>query len=128
MKKRGRESLSPDRKAKTNSTSAGSPHRGLICSAFLVVLVGAVQICAPLISSWQSPIGRMFSPVLMFYGDPVMLEFIFGILAYYLSTLIFVPSCQFPNALLLIIVLFYTPVRKLFYGIDKMFPYFLKKC
>lgn len=59
-------------------------YRGLICSAFLVVLVGAVQICAPLISSWQSPIGRMFSPVLMFYGDPVMLEFIFGILAYYL--------------------------------------------
>lgn len=59
-------------------------YRGLICSAFLAVLVGAVQIFAPLISSWQSPIGRMFSPVLMFYGDPVMLEFIFGILAYYL--------------------------------------------
>ena len=59
-------------------------YRGLICSAFLAVLVGAVQICTPVISSWQSPIGRMFSPVLMFYGDPVMLEFIFGILAYYL--------------------------------------------
>lgn len=41
-------------------------YRGLICSAFLAVLVGAVQIFAPLISSWQSPIGRMFSPVLMF--------------------------------------------------------------
>ena len=54
-------------------------YRGLICSAFLTVLVGAVQICTPVISSWQSPIGGVLSPVLMFYGDPVMLEFIFGI-------------------------------------------------
>ena len=41
-------------------------YRGLICSAFLTVLVGAVQIFAPLISSWQSPIGRLLSPVLIF--------------------------------------------------------------
>ncbi len=66
--------------------------RGLICSAFLTCLVGAVQICSPVISSWQSPLGGMLSPVLMFYGDPVMLEFIFGILAYYL--LRFLYGCQ----------------------------------
>lgn len=55
-------------------------YRGLICGAFLAVLVGTVQVFAPMISSWQSPL----SPVLTFYGDPVMLEFLFGILAYYL--------------------------------------------
>ena len=59
-------------------------YRGLICSAFLVILVGMVQIFAPAISSWQSPIGNVLSPFLIFYGDPVMLEFLFGILAYYL--------------------------------------------
>lgn len=59
-------------------------YRGLICGAFLAVLVGAVQIFAPVISSWQSPIGSMLSPFLIFYGDPVMLEFFLGILAYYL--------------------------------------------
>ena len=59
-------------------------YRGLICGAFLAVLVGAVQIFAPAISSWQSPMGSVFSPFLIFYGDPVMLEFVFGILAYYL--------------------------------------------
>lgn len=41
-------------------------YRGLICSAFLTVLVGAVQICTPVISSWQSPIGGLLSPVLIF--------------------------------------------------------------
>lgn len=59
-------------------------YRGLICSAFLAILVGMVQIFAPAISSWQSPIGNVLSPFLIFYGDPVMLEFLFGILAYYL--------------------------------------------
>ena len=49
-------------------------YRGLICSAFLVILVGMVQIFAPAISSWQSPIGNVLSPFLIFYGDPVMLE------------------------------------------------------
>ena len=51
-------------------------YRGLICSAFLVILVGMVQIFAPAISSWQSPIGNVLSPFLIFYGDPVMLEFL----------------------------------------------------
>ena len=59
-------------------------YRGLICGAFLTVLVGMVQIFAPAISSLQSPLGSALSPVLLFYGDPVMLEFLFGILAYYL--------------------------------------------
>lgn len=59
-------------------------YRGLICGAFLTVLVGMVQIFAPAISSPQSPLGSALSPVLLFYGDPVMLEFLFGILAYYL--------------------------------------------
>ena len=59
-------------------------YRGLICGAFLAVLVGVVQIFAPMISSWQSPLGNILAPVLTFYGDPVMLEFLFGILAYYL--------------------------------------------
>lgn len=59
-------------------------YRGLICSAFLAVLVGMVQIFAPAISSWQSPVGNALAPVLTFYGDPVMLEFLFGIAAYYL--------------------------------------------
>ena len=71
-------------------------YRGLICSAFLAVLVGAVQIFAPLISSWQSPIGGMLSPVLMFYGDPVMLEFIFGILAYYLLRFLYHRHLEHP--------------------------------
>ncbi len=52
-------------------------YRGLICGAFLAVLVGAVQIFAPQ------------SPILLFYGDPVMLEFLFGILAYYLLRYIY---------------------------------------
>ena len=59
-------------------------YRGLICGAFLAVLVGMVQIFAPAISSWQDPVGSVLSPILIFYGDPVMLEFLFGILAYYL--------------------------------------------
>ena len=59
-------------------------YRGLICGAFLAVLVGMVQIFASAISSLQSPLGSALSPVLLFYGDPVMLEFLFGILAYYL--------------------------------------------
>ena len=71
-------------------------YRGLICSAFLAVLVGAVQICAPAISSWQSPIGGILSPVLMFYGDPVMLEFIFGILAYYLLRFLYTRHLKHP--------------------------------
>lgn len=41
-------------------------YRGLICSAFLVILVGMVQIFAPAISSWQSPIGNVLSPFLIF--------------------------------------------------------------
>ena len=45
-------------------------YRGLICSAFLAILVGMVQIFAPAISSWQSPIGNVLSPFLIFYGDP----------------------------------------------------------
>ncbi len=71
-------------------------YRGLICSAFLAVLVGAVQIFAPLISSWQSPIGGLLSPVLIFYGDPVMLEFIFGILAYYLLRFLYHRHLEHP--------------------------------
>lgn len=59
-------------------------YRGLICGAFLAVLVGMVQLFAPVISSWQSPVGGALAPVLTFYGDPVMLEFLFGIAAYYL--------------------------------------------
>ena len=59
-------------------------YRGLICSAFLAVLVGMVQSFAPAISSWQSPLGSSLAPVLTFYGDPVMLEFLLGIAAYYL--------------------------------------------
>ena len=71
-------------------------YRGLICSTFLAILVGMVQIFAPSISSWQSPIGGMLSPVLMFYGDPVMLEFIFGILAYYLLRFLYHRHLEHP--------------------------------
>ena len=53
-------------------------YRGLICSAFLAVLVG------------------ILSPVLMFYGDPVMLEFIFGILAYYLLRFLYTRHLKHP--------------------------------
>ena len=59
-------------------------YRGLICGAFLTALVGLVQVFAPMIQSWQNPIGGVLSPFLIFYGDPVMLEFFFGILSYYL--------------------------------------------
>ena len=71
-------------------------YRGLICSAFLAGLVGVVQIFTPVISSWQSPVGGMLSPVLMFYGDPVMLEFIFGILAYYLLRFLYNRHLEHP--------------------------------
>ena len=64
-------------------------YRGLICGAFLAVLVGMVQIFAPAVSSWQSPLGSVLSPVLIFYGDPVMLEFVFGILAYYVMRFLY---------------------------------------
>lgn len=46
-------------------------YRGLICSAFLLIIIGAAQLTQ-----------TAFAP-LAFYGNPVMLEFIFGILAYY---------------------------------------------
>lgn len=46
-------------------------YRGLICSALLCLVVGAAQLTQ-----------TSFAP-LAFYGNPVMLEFIFGILAYY---------------------------------------------
>lgn len=46
-------------------------YRGPICSAFLLVIVGAAQLTQ-----------TAFAP-LGFYGNPVMLEFIFGIAAYY---------------------------------------------
>lgn len=59
-------------------------YRGLICSILLMVPVGIAQLCSPRIRSWQSPLGRELSPIFTFYGDPVMLEFIFGIIAYYL--------------------------------------------
>lgn len=58
-------------------------YRGLICSGFLIMLVGVVQLLLPVISSWHSPLGVTLSPILTFYGDPVMLEFILGIIAYY---------------------------------------------
>jgi peptidoglycan/LPS O-acetylase OafA/YrhL len=45
--------------------------RGAICSALIALLVLAAQF-----------FGR-YSVVLTFYGDPVMLEFIFGIICYY---------------------------------------------
>lgn len=51
-------------------------YRGLICSALLIGIVGVAQLC--------SMNGVSFSP-LAFYGDPVMLEFIFGILVYYIA-------------------------------------------
>lgn len=59
-------------------------YRGLICSGLLLVLVGIVQIFVPSVQAPQTPLGTAISPVLAFYGDPYMLEFIFGIAAYYL--------------------------------------------
>ena len=58
-------------------------YRGVICSIFLMGLVGIAQVLLPVIPVRYSPIGTALSPVLAFYGDPVMLEFIFGIIAYY---------------------------------------------
>lgn len=75
-------------------------YRGLICSGLLLVLVAAVQFFAPSIQTWQTPLGSAVSPVLTFYGDPYMLEFIFGILAYYLARFLYhrhlvheIPGC-----------------------------------
>lgn len=59
-------------------------YRGIICSGLLVLVVGLVQSFSPLFQTWQSPLGNALSPVLAFYGDPYMLEFIFGIAVYYL--------------------------------------------
>lgn len=51
-------------------------YRGLICSLLLCILVGIAQLL--------SGLGFDFAP-LTFYGDPVMLEFILGIITYYLA-------------------------------------------
>ena len=59
-------------------------YRGLICSAFLAILVGMVQIFAPAISSWQSPIGNVLSPFLIFTEILSCWNFSSEILAYYL--------------------------------------------
>lgn len=59
-------------------------YRGIICSGLLVLVVGMVQFFSPSIQTWQAPLGTALAPVLTFYGDPYMLEFIFGIVAYYL--------------------------------------------
>lgn len=48
-----------------------SKYKGLICGAFLLMIVAAAQLCP---EAWVP---------LRFYGNPVMLEFIFGILIYY---------------------------------------------
>lgn len=46
-------------------------YRGLLCGVFLLLFTGAARLCP---RSWVP---------LCFYGDPVMLEFILGILVYY---------------------------------------------
>ncbi len=46
-------------------------YRGLLCGALLLLLTGIARLCP---DSWIP---------LRFYGDPVMLEFFFGILIYY---------------------------------------------
>lgn len=52
-------------------------HRGLLCSAFLLLLTAAARLfpetCVPL----------------QFYGNPVMLEFVLGILVYYIARWIY---------------------------------------
>lgn len=54
-------------------------YRGLICSLFLLVVTGTAQLTAVLLpEEWEGA----FVP-LSFYGNPIMLEFIFGILVYY---------------------------------------------
>ena len=71
-------------------------YRGLICGTFLAVLVGMVQVLSPAIQSLQAPLSDALSPVLLFYGDPVMLEFLFGILAYYLLRVLYCRHAAHP--------------------------------
>lgn len=59
-------------------------YRGIICSGFLILVVGLVQIFSPVFQTWPESVSSTLAPVLAFYGDPYMLEFIFGIAAYYL--------------------------------------------
>ena len=51
--------------------SISHKYRGLICSGFLILMAAAARLSSP------------FWVPLRFYGDPIMLEFIFGILIYY---------------------------------------------
>lgn len=64
-------------------------YRGLICSAFLGIIVLLAQIFP-----------NVFIP-LTFYGNPVMLEFILGILCYYICNRIYSlhQSCRLPRFL-----------------------------
>lgn len=73
-------------------------YRGLICSLFLIILIGAAYL---------SPLN--FAP-LLFYGSPVMLDFILGIVCYYIARGLFtlhhagrLPRFCYPLSLLLTI-------------------------
>ena len=50
-------------------------HRGLLCSAFLLAIISASQLLSALLPGSYAP--------LIFYGNPVMLEFVLGILLYH---------------------------------------------
>lgn len=56
-------------------------YRGLLCGMLLVLLIGAARLCP---ASWVA---------LRFYGDPVMLEFAFGILIYYAARQLYYRCC-----------------------------------
>jgi peptidoglycan/LPS O-acetylase OafA/YrhL len=76
-------------------------YRGLICALFLILLT----CVAYLLPSCPVP--------LAFYGSPVMLEFLFGIICYYAARKLYefygnhkLPSCLFPFGCLILAVLF----------------------
>lgn len=78
-------------------------YRGLVCSALLSLVVAAAQLTQ-----------TSFAP-LAFYGNPVMLEFIFGILAYYAARGLYqchtagkLPRICLPFSLAGIVVIFFT--------------------
>ena len=56
--------------------------RGLLCSALLLLVTGAAQLTH-----------SAFAP-LAFYGNPVMLEFILGILTYYIAAALYDMHCR----------------------------------
>lgn len=84
-------------------------YRGLICSLLLILFVGTAALLSGA-NTWTGvpfPSGNgqpsSFHALLYFWGNPIMLEFILGILCYYFLRLCYSRFCNMPGYLAKII-------------------------